>query len=79
MRSRSWPWLVLSIGLWVPLIMPMNGLNYGIPFWPSELAGLLEVHPERHADERGHFARTYDSEVLGPVVQMSTSFNEMVR
>ena len=37
--------------------------------------GLLEVHPERHADARGHFARTYDVEQLGPVVQMSTSFN----
>jgi dTDP-4-dehydrorhamnose 3,5-epimerase len=39
------------------------------------LGGLLEVHPERHADARGHFARTYDVEQLGPVVQMSTSFN----
>ena len=37
--------------------------------------GLLEVHPERHADARGHFARTYDVEQLGPIVQMSTSFN----
>lgn len=41
----------------------------------TPLAGLLEVHPERHADERGHFARTYDAAELGPVVQMSTSFN----
>ena len=39
------------------------------------LDGLLEVHPERHADERGHFARTFDVELLGPIVQMSTSFN----
>ena len=39
------------------------------------LGGLLEVHPERHADARGHFARTYDVEQLGPIVQMSTSFN----
>jgi dTDP-4-dehydrorhamnose 3,5-epimerase len=39
------------------------------------LRGVLEVHPERHADARGHFARTYDVEQLGPVVQMSTSFN----
>ena len=39
------------------------------------LGGLLEVHPERHADARGHFARTYDVEQLAPVVQMSTSFN----
>ena len=41
----------------------------------TPLSGLLEVHPERHADARGHFARTYDVEQLGPVVQMSTSFN----
>jgi dTDP-4-dehydrorhamnose 3,5-epimerase len=41
----------------------------------TPLGGLLEVHPERHADARGHFARTYDVEQLGPVVQMSTSFN----
>ena len=39
------------------------------------LDGLLEVHPERHADARGHFARTYDVEQLGPIVQMSTSYN----
>jgi len=41
----------------------------------TPLAGLLEVHPERHTDERGHFVRTYDAELLGPIVQMSTSFN----
>jgi dTDP-4-dehydrorhamnose 3,5-epimerase len=41
----------------------------------TPLGGLLEIHPERHADDRGHFARTYDVEVLGPVVQMSTSYN----
>ena len=41
----------------------------------TPLSGLLEVHPERDADARGHFARTYDVEQLGPVVQMSTSFN----
>ncbi len=41
----------------------------------TPLGGLLEVHPERHADERGHFARMYDADLLGPVVQMSTSFN----
>jgi dTDP-4-dehydrorhamnose 3,5-epimerase len=41
----------------------------------TPLGGLLEVHPERHTDARGHFARTYDVEQLGPVVQMSTSFN----
>jgi dTDP-4-dehydrorhamnose 3,5-epimerase len=39
------------------------------------LAGVLEVVPERHADDRGHFARTYDATKLGPVVQMSTSYN----
>ncbi|HZV00257.1 MAG TPA: hypothetical protein VFF73_26300, partial [Planctomycetota bacterium] len=37
MKQRGWPWLVLSILLWVPLIMPMNGLDWGIPFWPFQL------------------------------------------
>jgi len=41
----------------------------------TPLDGVRVVEPERHADERGFFARTYDVEVLGPVVQMSTSFN----
>jgi dTDP-4-dehydrorhamnose 3,5-epimerase len=41
----------------------------------TPLDGVRVVAPERHADERGFFARTYDVEVLGPVVQMSTSFN----
>jgi dTDP-4-dehydrorhamnose 3,5-epimerase len=42
---------------------------------PTSLAGLLVVEQERLGDERGYFARTYDVEVLGPIVQMSTSFN----
>ena len=42
---------------------------------PTPLDGLLVVEQERLADARGFFARTYDAEVLGPVVQMSTSFN----
>jgi len=42
---------------------------------PTPLEGLLVVEQERLADERGFFARTYDIERLGPVVQMSTSFN----
>jgi dTDP-4-dehydrorhamnose 3,5-epimerase len=41
----------------------------------TPLDGLCVVEPERLADERGFFARTYDVEVLGPVVQMSASFN----
>jgi len=41
----------------------------------TALDGLLVVEPERVADERGFFARTYDVEALWPVVQMSTSFN----
>lgn len=41
----------------------------------TALDGLLVVEQERIADERGFFARTYDVEQLGPVVQMSTSFN----
>ncbi len=39
------------------------------------LSGLVVVEQERLVDERGFFARTYDIEQLGPVVQMSTSFN----
>jgi dTDP-4-dehydrorhamnose 3,5-epimerase len=42
---------------------------------PTPLDGVLVVEPERLADERGFFARTYDVEQLGAVVQMSTSFN----
>jgi hypothetical protein len=41
MRSRAWPWLVVSILLWIPLIMPMNGLDLGIPFWPFQLLHFL--------------------------------------
>jgi dTDP-4-dehydrorhamnose 3,5-epimerase len=42
---------------------------------PTPLAGLCIVEPERLSDERGFFARIYDVNLLGPVVQMSTSFN----
>ena len=42
---------------------------------PTPLDGVLIVEQERLGDERGFFARTYDVEQLGPVVQMSTSFN----
>ena len=42
---------------------------------PTALQGVLLVEQERLRDERGFFARTYDVEQLGPVVQMSTSFN----
>jgi dTDP-4-dehydrorhamnose 3,5-epimerase len=42
---------------------------------PTSLAGLLVVEQERLGDERGYFARTYDVEEFGPIVQMSTSFN----
>lgn len=41
----------------------------------TALDGLMVVEPQRLTDERGFFARTYDVELLGPVVQMSTSFN----
>jgi dTDP-4-dehydrorhamnose 3,5-epimerase len=41
----------------------------------TPLPGVRIVEPERIADERGFFARTYDAAELGPVVQMSTSFN----
>jgi dTDP-4-dehydrorhamnose 3,5-epimerase len=41
----------------------------------TPLEGVYEVEQERLADERGFFARTYDLDALGPIVQMSTSFN----
>ncbi len=41
----------------------------------TALEGVLLVEQERLADERGFFARTYDAELLPPIVQMSTSFN----
>ena len=41
----------------------------------TPLDGLAVIEQERIADERGFFARTYDVAELGPVVQMSTSFN----
>lgn len=41
----------------------------------SALEGVWLVEQERLADERGFFARTYDAELLPPVVQMSTSFS----
>ncbi len=41
----------------------------------TPLDGLQLVEQRRLADDRGFFARTYDAELLGPVVQMSISFN----
>ncbi len=41
----------------------------------TPLDGLVVVEPQRLSDERGYFARTYDAEQMGAVVQMSTSFN----
>jgi dTDP-4-dehydrorhamnose 3,5-epimerase len=41
----------------------------------TPLEGVYVVEQERLADDRGFFARTYDVEALGPVAQMSTSFN----
>ncbi len=41
----------------------------------TPLEGVLVVLQDRLADERGFFARTYDVRQLGPVVQMSSSFN----
>jgi dTDP-4-dehydrorhamnose 3,5-epimerase len=41
----------------------------------TPLEGVMLVEQERLGDERGFFARTYDAELLAPIVQMSTSFN----
>lgn len=40
----------------------------------SALDGLLLVEQDRRGDERGYIARTYDAELMFPIVQMSTSF-----
>lgn len=50
-------------------------------FTETKLAGVFEVHPEPHGDERGLFARTWcqaefeDHGLSGRLVQCSTSFN----
>lgn len=50
-------------------------------FKPTELPGAYVIEPERHADMRGHFARTYcekefaDHGLEPRVVQCSVSFN----
>ncbi len=51
-------------------------------FVSTPIDGCLLIHPTIHADERGHFARTWDPESLGEhgvnsnVAQCSVSFNE---
>jgi dTDP-4-dehydrorhamnose 3,5-epimerase len=42
---------------------------------PTPLEGAVVIEPERLADERGFFARTYDVADMPAVVQMSVSFN----
>lgn len=42
---------------------------------PTPLQGLCLVEQERVGDHRGYLARTYDIEAIGPIAQMSTSFN----
>lgn len=50
-------------------------------FSPTAIEGVLRVEPERHADERGFFARTFCQQELAAQsrpfhpVQCSTSFN----
>ncbi len=50
-------------------------------FVETRLAGVFEVHPDPHTDDRGLFARTWCQEeflergLSGKVVQCSTSFN----
>lgn len=50
-------------------------------FKPTELPGAFLIAPERHADQRGHFARTYcekefaDHGLDPHVIQCSVSFN----
>jgi dTDP-4-dehydrorhamnose 3,5-epimerase len=50
-------------------------------FTPTPIPGLFVIELERHVDDRGHFARTYDASLLAEhgldptVAQCSTSFN----
>ena len=50
-------------------------------FTPTPIPGCVIVRPERHADARGHFARTYDAAEMAAhglnptVAQCSVSFN----
>lgn len=50
-------------------------------FQPTLIPDLFVIEPERHADDRGHFARTYDASLLAEhgldpsIEQCSTSFN----
>jgi len=52
-----------------------------VRFVPTELPGVLVLEQERHADERGHFARTWCKEELSAhglepaLAQCSVSFN----
>jgi dTDP-4-dehydrorhamnose 3,5-epimerase len=52
-----------------------------VTFEPTAIPGVVVVRPERFADARGHFARTWDGDELAAhglnprVVQCSTSFN----
>lgn len=43
---------------------------------PTPLGGLFVIEQDRVADERGYFARTFDSAELFAVTQMSASYNE---
>ena len=51
-------------------------------FVSTLIPGCVAVHPERHADARGHFARTWDGDAFAAhgltpaVAQCSLSFNE---
>ena len=51
-------------------------------FQPTEIPGCVVVRPQRHADARGHFARTWDGAAFArlgltaEVDQCSVSFNE---
>ena len=50
-------------------------------FEPTKIPGCVVVRPERHVDDRGHFARTWDAAELaaaglsGELSQCSASFN----
>jgi dTDP-4-dehydrorhamnose 3,5-epimerase len=50
---------------------------------PTDISGCHVIRPSRHVDERGHFARTWDPEILGAhgidtaLAQCSVSYNRL--
>ena len=44
--------------------LPLADVDARVRFEPSPLPGVVVVHDERHADDRGHFARSWDADAF---------------